>query len=418
MAEGTPARPRPRPGRIRSLVRRVRAQLTGLDWWTAVTAGALGDGIRVAAIPLATASVSRDPSAVAGSAVAVTLPFLLFAPLAGIIVDRVDRRLIMIAVSAVRGLVLALLGVVVLTGALDILELYLVALVAGVGETLFDNAAQSILPSLVSEERLDAANGRMIVSFTVGYEFFGPALGAYLFSLAPFAPFLAAGGLGLGAASCSWRLPPAKPARRADETRSALQQVRRELAEGFTWIWRERRLRRLALVGGVLGLTDSAWYAVLVLYVIEAIRLPQSAYGALVAIAGVGGVAGGFVAPRLSRLLGSRRSIAGTVAGCGCAQLTLGLTSSVPVVVVALAASSFLFAVFSTLAVSMRQRATPEPLLGRVNAVFRFVGLGSAPFGAAIGGLLASSIGIRAPFLVSVPVVLAAAILALRSADR
>jgi MFS family permease len=386
-----------------------------LDWWAAVSAGALGDGIRVAAIPLATASVSRDPSVVAGSAVAVTLPFLLFAPIAGIIVDRADRRLIMAAVSAVRGLVLASLGVVVLTGAVDIVELYLVALVAGIGETLFDTAAQSILPSLVPGDRLDAANGRMTVSFTVGYEFFGPALGASLFGIAPFAPFFVAGGLGLAASSWSWRLPPSRPARRADQTGPALQQVWRDLAEGFGWIWRVRPLRRLVLVGGVLGLTDSAWYGVLVLYVIEAIRLPASAYGLLVAIAGVGGVVGGLVAARLSRLLGSRRAIAGTVAGCGCAQLALGLTSSVPVAVAALAVSSFLFAVFSTLAVSMRQRATPEALLGRVSSVFRFVGLGSAPIGAAIGGALASSIGIRAPFLVSVPLVLGAAALALRS---
>jgi predicted MFS family arabinose efflux permease len=305
--------------------------------------------------------------------------------------------------------------VVVLAGAVDIVELYLVALVAGTGETLFDTAAQSILPSLVPGDRLDAANGRMTVSFTVGYEFFGPALGASLFGIAPFAPFFVAGGLGLAASSWSWRLPPSRPAPRADQTGPALQQVWRDLAEGFGWIWRVRPLRRLVLVGGVLGLTDSAWYGVLVLYVIEAIRLPASAYGLLVAIAGVGGVVGGLVAARLSRLLGSRRAIAGTVAGCGCAQLALGLTSSVPVAVAALAVSSFLFAVFSTLAVSMRQRATPEALLGRVSSVFRFVGLGSAPIGAAIGGALASSIGIRAPFLVSVPLVLGAAALALRS---
>jgi len=401
-------------GRIRTLARRIRVPLTGSDWWAAVTAGALGDGIRVAAIPLATATVSRDPSIVAGSAVAVTLPFLVFAPFAGLIVDRVDRRLIMVSVSAVRGLVLAVAGAVVLGGALNIVELYAVALVAGIGETLFDTAAQSILPSLVEEDQLDAANGRMTVSFTVGYEFFGPALGAYLFSVAPFAPFFVAGGLGLGAASCSARLPASRPAAPADGDQAAPRRVWRELAEGFTWIWREASLRRLALVTGVLGLTDASWYAVLVLYVIEAMRLPQSAYGVLVAVAGVGGVAGGFLAPRLSRLLGNRRALAATVAGCGCAQLALGLTSSVAVVVAALALSSFLLAVFSTLSVSMRQRATPEPLLGRVNSVFRFVGLGSAPIGAAIGGVLASSIGIRAPFLVSVPLVLAAVLLALR----
>ena len=158
--------------------------------WTANAVSNLGDGVTLVAGPLLAATLTRDPRLVAGLAVAQRLPWLLFSLVSGALVDRLDRRRLMVRVDAARCLAVGGLGVAVLADAATLPLLYAVFFALGTAETLFDNAAVSILPAVVPKDRLARANGRLLGAQMVANELVAPPLGGLLFATAAAVPFL------------------------------------------------------------------------------------------------------------------------------------------------------------------------------------------------------------------------------------
>src|SRR5437588_8496490 len=128
---------------------------------TAAGIATRGDGVRQAALPLLAASLTHDPGTVAAVTFAGSLPWLLFSLVSGALVDRADRRNVMWQVDSARALVMLGLATAVVFDATSIALLVIVAFVLGTGETLFDNAAQSLMPSLAARDRLEEANSRL-----------------------------------------------------------------------------------------------------------------------------------------------------------------------------------------------------------------------------------------------------------------
>src|SRR6266536_2265331 len=161
--------------------------------WTAAGISTLGDGVFLTALPLLAATLSRDPLRVSLVAFAGWLPWLLFGLVSGALVDRWDRRRVMWTVDAVRFAVVGILGIAVLAGWASIPLLATVGFLLGSGQTLFDNAAQSLIPALISRDtqRLERANSQLYGAQTVGQNFAGPPAGGALFALAAPVPFLA-----------------------------------------------------------------------------------------------------------------------------------------------------------------------------------------------------------------------------------
>ena len=158
--------------------------------------------MREAALPLLAASLTRDPGAVAAVTFAGRLPWLLFSLVSGAVVDRVDRRRLLWQVDTGRALVVTALAAAVLLEATSIPLLVVVAFVLGTGETLFDNAAQALMPSVVSRERLEEANSRLFAIQISSQEFVGPPVGSFLFGVvAVSAPFFVDAGSFFAAAA-------------------------------------------------------------------------------------------------------------------------------------------------------------------------------------------------------------------------
>jgi MFS family permease len=158
--------------------------------WTAAAVSTLGDGVREAALPLLAASLTRDPAKVAAVAFAGRLPWLLFSLLSGALVDRLDRRRVMWQVDTGRAMVVLALAAAVLMESTSIPLLVVIAFVLGTGETLFDNAAQALMPAVVGRQHLEAANTRLYAAQISSAEFVGPPLGSLLFgAVAVAAPF-------------------------------------------------------------------------------------------------------------------------------------------------------------------------------------------------------------------------------------
>lgn len=378
--------------------------------WGASLLSNLSDGIRAAAFPLLAAALTRDPFLVAGVTVAQEVPWLLAGPFAGVVVDRVDRRRLMWSVNVVRAGVFALVAAALLFDMPSLGMLYLSAFALGVGESLYDTASQSTVPDLVDEAALERANGRLVAAQVIGNEFVGPPIGALLFGVAMVVPFgVSTASLLIASVLLVGLVGTFRPVGESVSDRG----IRRQMGEGLRFVRRSRQLSTVTVAAGLLSAADAAWFAILVLYAIEVLGTTEAGFGALLATGAIGGVTGALAANRLTRRTSTRVVLASTLALSALTQLLLAITTDVPVAIGLIAISSLAFGIWNVATISVRQRLTPASLLGRVNSIYQTVAVGAAPLGAIIGGIVAELWGIRAPFLVGVPALLAGAILVL-----
>ncbi len=364
--------------------------------WAASAVSNLGDGVALVAAPLLAAALTRDPALVAGLAFAQRLPWLLFALLSGALADRLDRRRAMATVAACRAALIGALGVAVLLDLASIPILYAVFFLLGVGETLFDTTATTVLPAIVQRDGLPTANARLAGTLTVTNQFVGPPLGGLLFATVAALPFLlGAGGL---AAAAALILALRGQFRAARAEGAPPGDLRAEIAEGVRWLWRQRLLRTLALALALLNLTLVAQNAVMVLFARERLGLGPAGYGSLVATYGVGGVLGSLVAGRVIARLGAGRTLRLAMIIEAATPAALALSRSPLLAGAVLVLFGCHATVWGALLVSLRQELTPDRLRGRVASAYRFIEEGGAAPGALLGGLLAARFGLTAPF--------------------
>src|SRR6478672_3784687 len=278
--------------------------------WTAGAVSNLGDGVVLAAMPLLAASLSDSPTVVALVATAGTLPWLLFSLVGGAIADRTDRRRAMSVVDGMRFVAMGALGFALLAGVESIALLVIVSFALGMAETVFDNASQAILPSLVPDDLLETANGRLEGAQIVTNQFVGPPLGAWLFGLAVSAPFfLDAASFALAALLALTLRGSFRPERELQGTT-----VRSDIAEGVRWLVRHRVLRTLAIALGVINFVGLAAMTILVLYAENVLHLTKLQYGLLFTVEAAGALLGSLVAARISARLGPGTTLATAIA--------------------------------------------------------------------------------------------------------
>jgi MFS family permease len=377
--------------------------------WSASSLSNLADGLVKVALPLVAVTLTDSPGLVAGVTLAVTLPWLLFALPAGALVDRVDRRVAMVMANVVRAAAVVVLAVPLVLGlassAAAIWALYAVALLLGTAETVYDTSAQSILPQVVLRDRLPHANGRLLAAELTANEFVGPPLGGLLVAAGVAAAFATPAALWVAAVGALLLLRGGFSVPRAEPTT-----LRADVAEGLRYLWRHRLLRTLAAMTGLFNFATNATFAVFVLYAVgpdSAMGLTEVAYGLLFATIAAGSLVGALLADRIVRRLGRSRSLfLGILGGVG----TVGIPAltTIPLVI----AAAFLLgglsnALWNVVAVSLRQRITPDRILGRINSSYRLVAWGTRPLGAAAGGLLGELLGLRAVFTIAAALILA-----------
>jgi MFS family permease len=357
----------------------------------------LADGVFLTALPLLAIRLTRSPGLIAGLGVVDRLPWLLFALPAGAVADRFDRRRIMLGVQFLRAALVGLLGVLVVLHADSLVVLYLVAFILGTGETLFDTSAQSLITALVSKDDLPRANSRLYAAETVLNLFIGPPVGGLLAGIAIALAFTGSALAYLFAALALLSLRGSFKPKRVGEPTS----IRQDIVEGLRYLARHRVLRTMALMTGVMNMTGTASFVLLPLYAVRPgpLGLTDAGYGVLMISLGIGGLVGAAVAAPLVRRVGRSRSLLISVALNGGPYLAPVLWTSAPLFFVVLVVSSSSALIWNVVAVSLRQRIVPDHLLGRINASYRLLAWGMIPLGAALGGVLASTFGIRSVFL-------------------
>lgn len=371
----------------------------------------LGDGISFVAIPLLAATLTSSPQLIAGLSFAYSLPRLLMSTFSGVIADRVDRRRLMVVVSAARGLMLFALVASVLADVSSIWMLYAVYVALGVLETMADTSAFAILPSIVSDADLARANGRLATAQTVCDEIAGPPIGGLLFGLAAAVPIAADATSFIVAALMFWWLRGQfRPDRGLATSPSTL---RHDLAVGLRYLFANRTLRSLAASGFLSTLAYMAPFSVLVLFATRTVGLTSTQYGIALTISALGSLVGSLVADRLDTRLGSAPAMRAMLV-LGAASFAVLAVSTSAVMVIAMLAVYFLHStVWTIFFASWRQRIIPTELLGRVGAAMRTFNLLGLVLGSVAGGLVAGRIGLQAPFWFGAATLMVAAALPL-----
>lgn len=368
---------------------------TGFRWLLASSwVSNLGDGISLAAGPLLVASLTHDPALVALAALLQWLPPLIFGLYAGALADRLDRRLIIVTVDLLRAVVLVLLTLAVATGVVAIWLVLVAMFLLGTAEVFADNTSSTLLPMLVHRDDLALANARLTTGFITVNQLAGPPIGAALFALGHAVPFASqAAVVALGAVLVSRVVLPPHGRERTEDTH-----LRHDIAEGFRWVLHSASVRTLVLTIFVFNITFGAAWSILVLYATQRLGMGPIGFGLLTTISACGGLLGtlsyGWITRRVS--LGNIMRIGLIVETF--THLALALTTT-PWVAMGI---FFVFGahafIWGTTSITVRQRAVPTELQGRVSGV-NLVGVyGGLVVGSGIGGLLAQHWGLTAPF--------------------
>lgn len=375
-----------------------RAPLGASYWklWTSSGLSNLADGVFKIALPLLAIQFTQSPTLVAGLTVAATLPWLLFALTAGALADRLDRRKLMLWANLGRALLPAVLIAVVLLDLGSIWALYVVALMVGVAETLYDTSAQSILPQMVHRDQLSRANGRLYAVELTANQFVGPPLGGLLVAIGVVAGLAVPAALWLAAVGGLLLVPGAFRIEREQRTT-----LRFDIGEGLRFLWHQKILRTLAVMTGVFNFASSAAFAVLVLFAVgpaSAMKLSEVGFGLLLTTSALGAFVGSFISEWAEAKLGRSKSLALTILGSALLVGAPAVTDNPYILGAILFVGGMLIMLWNIITVSLRQRIAPARLLGRVNSAYRLLAWGTMPLGAAAGGLLAQWLGLQAMF--------------------
>ena len=380
-------------------------------FWTATAVSNLGDGIRLAALPLLALQLTDDARLIAGVTAATFLPWVLIGPVAGALVDRGDRRMIMLAGQIVRGVAAIALATAVTTQHVTMPILYLAALAISCGETFVDSAAQAAVPQLVERHQLERANGQLTVAENLFNDVIGVALGAAVFAHAAGLPFyLDAATFFVGAALIATIRRPLQ-----DDRPRSNQRLRTDIADGLRFLARHPFLRLLA---GSVALTNIGLFMGLcsmVILVIKELGASKATYGGILAIGALGGVVGSVIAGRLAERFTPQRVLGLTHVPFIVGGALAAAATHTWMITTAVALSNFALVTYQIPSRTMRQLVTPDHLLGRVISAFRIFGLGGPVIGATTGGMITRALGARAAFAISVGVLAVAWLTVLRS---
>jgi MFS family permease len=367
-----------------------------LKLWSAQSISQLGSQISAIALPLvALYALHATAFEVAALGTVEFLPFLLFTLPAGVWVDRLRRRRIMVIADLGRALALGSVPVAAAVGHLTLAQLYVVGFLTGSLTVFFDVSYQSYLPSIVERQQLVEGNAKLEVTRSIG-QIAGPGLGGLLVRAltAPYAVLA-------DAVSYLWSAGFLSAIRRAElvpERGADSQSWARELVGGVKYLVRHRYWRGISMSTATFNFFNNVAFSILVVYLVRRLHMSALTIGLTFSLSSAGALVGAFLAEKIGTRLGIGRTIliATLIDGLPLLLIPLAPKSlAIPFIVVAFGIADFGIVLYNVSAISLTQSLVPERLLGRVNASRRFIVWGTIPLGSLIGGALATWVGLR-----------------------
>jgi MFS family permease len=365
--------------------------------WAAETVSQVGSQVSALALPFVAVIVLKASAfEVALLGVIEFAPFILISLPAGVWVDRLRRKPILVTADAGRALLLASIPIAHWLDALTIWQLYVVGFAAGVLTVFFDVSYQSYLPSLVPREQLIEGNSKLEVSRS-GAQLAGPGLAGVLVEAltAPVAVLVDAISY-LVSAIFLFRIRKEERAPTPAE-RQAGPGMKAEVAEGLRWVFGNRYLRWIAASTAIFNFFASIIFSIFLVFAVRELGLRPGVIGLVFAVSNIGYLLGALLANRMSRRFGVGPTIVlGALGSVSLLLVPLAPTSHpIPFLIAAQAISGLGIPLYNITQVSFRQAITPERIQGRMNSVMRFIVWGVLPLGALLGGALATWFGLR-----------------------
>lgn len=362
--------------------------------WVGETTSAFGSSVSSVALPLVALTVLHaGVVAVAVLDGLVWLPWLVVGLPAGVWVDRLPRRAVMMACDVVSLLALVSVPLAVWTHVLTLAQLVVVGVAIGTSEVFFSTAYRAFLPALLAADELVEGNAHLQAAESAA-QVAGPGAAGLLAQAAGAVSGVLVDALSFAASfwclrGLGGRERPVERVRRS---------LRADIATGLRFVLRDRLLRSLMAFGGAANLVLSGFGAILVVYLVRGVGLSAGAAGVMIAIGQTGAVAGAVLAPRMARAIGSARLV--LAAKVGAVPFALLIPLSAPdwrlvfFVVGDIALAGGITA-GNVVQRGFTQSYVPLELMGRVNTSTQVVNYGLIPVGAVLGGVLAGALGFR-----------------------
>jgi MFS family permease len=384
--------------RLRRPTGRLWSHADFLKLWTGQTISEFGSAVSLLALPiLAAVSLHASPFEFSLLEVLGFLPFILFALPAGVWVDRLRRRRILIVGDASRAVLLALIPILWAAHELRMWQLLALQFVIGIFTVFFDVAYQSYLPALIDREHLVEGNSKLQLTVSVA-QVAGPSVAGVLIAAltAPYAILVdAVSFVGSSAFMVTMRHREEPPRHDESEPRPRMWP---QVKEGLRWVFGHGWLRWIAVCTGSSNFFSSLLFAIAILYMVRTLHLSAFEIGFVLAVASAGSIVGALVTSRLNRLIGVGPSIVACAVAFSLGGLGFPLAPRsfpLPALMAAQVLFGFGSVAYNITQVSLRQAITPERLQGRMNAAMRWVVWGTIPLGSLAGGAFATWWGLR-----------------------
>lgn len=381
--------------------------------WSASAVSNVVDGLLKTSVPLLAATLTHDPLLIALLSALVMLPWLLFAIPIGGLVDRINRRQMLVVANTIRLSAAFFLACVVGFDLISLPLLFLASFIFGIGEVMYDTTLQAMIPQVLEPHQLEKGNSRLeVTSVTLG-EFVGTPLGGALYAVAIGLPFA----LGAAGVFVAVILVAAVPRAYSIQSVPATVAVREkfwvDIRSGISYLVSNRTLLKLVLFTSSVGFFFSASGSTMVLFALNTLQVPVALFGVVAAMPAFGALAGSMLAPRLSTRFGRTETMAIAMASSGVLIIAQGFAPNYWVLAATLMVSTLVVTVWNILLMSAYHQIIPSHLFGRVHGTRRTLVWGLMPLGSMLGGLIAT-IDLRLPFIVGGAASLIVAVLGFR----
>jgi len=373
--------------------------------WSGQAVSLTGTVISQTAFPLLVWDLTHSAAQVGLVGGLGTLPYVFLSLLAGALVDRWDRKRVMILCDMGRALNLVSVLIALMLGYLTVIQLCINALVEGTFFVFFNLSEVACLPRVVAKEQLPAATAQN--ESTMGMTtLFGPLLGGALYGVRQALPFVA-DAVSYAVSVCSLLFIKTKFQQERTQERRKLYI---EIKEGLVWLWRQPLIRYMAFLTGGINLVNAGFIPILVVLVKQQ-HGSSLIYGVILTIGGIGGIAGALLGTPIQKRFRFGTVIISTV-WVGALLWPLYAIAPNPIILGVITALSFINGpIYNVVQFSYRLALIPDELQGRVNSVFRLLAFGFQPLGWVVAGVLIQLISVIPTILALFVVYLVLAIL-------
>ena len=369
--------------------------------WSASLITNLVDGVLRLAAPLLAVSLTEDPILIGALSALGLLPWLFFAIPIGALVDRVDRRKALVIGNSLRAVIALFIAFAVSQDFINIWLLLISVFFFGICEVLVDTTSQAVLPQILDKSNYERGNSRLQISEVIVSQFAGAPLSGLLYAVSIALPFFfsTTGFILAGLLILLFPFERAINVRKEGDAGQAKLGLKGDIKFALNYLYQDKQIFSIVVITTLLGFFYSLSNAIAPLFILKELNVSPALFGVVLAIQGIGALAGSIAAPMVSKYLGRGKALAINVFFASLLVIFIGLSANAYFFVAVSVLVGFTISVWNILLMSLYQSIIPPELYGRIHGARRTIVWGLMPIGALLGGVIARG-GLRLPFLI------------------